>query len=66
MVTSASGSQITLDWATPNESGGVGTTYNKRKTADEAVVGTTLQNDDHLSIAVAANRAYENTWDTLL
>lgn len=59
VVKAVSGTQVTLDWATPNETQGVGTLLFARKTADETVTGTTLQNDDHLIVALQANSAYE-------
>ena len=59
MVRSTSGTEVTLDWATPNESNALGRVIFARKTASETASGTTLQNDDHLSLALDASRAYE-------
>lgn len=59
VVRSKTGTQVTLDWATTNETSTIGKLLFARKTADETVSGTTLQNDDHLSIALEAGKAYE-------
>lgn len=56
-------STAALEWATPSGSGGlasVGGIVFARKTADEGVTSsTTLQNDDHLVVALNANQGYE-------
>ncbi|MCB9217533.1 MAG: hypothetical protein H6616_16805 [Ignavibacteria bacterium] len=58
-VKAISGSKITLDWATPNETSTVGKLLFARKSADESISNKALQNDDHLSIALEANKTYE-------
>ncbi|MCB9217539.1 MAG: hypothetical protein H6616_16835 [Ignavibacteria bacterium] len=58
-VTSVSGTQVTLDWTTTNEAGVVGRLLFARKTADESIATATLQNDDHLILALDTNRTYE-------
>lgn len=56
-------STATLEWAVPSGSGGfasVGGIAFVRKTANEGVTSsTTLQNDDHLVVALNANQTYE-------
>lgn len=51
--------EVVLDWAEANEGGGVGTLLFSRKTANETATGTTLQDDDHLQLPLAANTTYE-------
>ncbi len=58
-VKAVSGSDVTRDGGSGSGSGGVGSVSFARKTADETVSGTTLQNDDHLTIALEANSVYE-------
>ncbi|MGE3799466.1 MAG: beta strand repeat-containing protein, partial [Candidatus Kapaibacterium sp.] len=58
-VKSISGNQVTLDWRTTNEAGVVGRLLFARKTANETVGTATLQNDDHLLLALEANHTYE-------
>lgn len=59
VVKAKSGTQVTLDWSTTNEASAVGKLLFARKTANETVSGTTLQNDDHLILALEAGKAYE-------
>ena len=58
-VKSISGGNVTLDWTTTNSTGAVGTLVFARKTADETTSNTSLQNDDHLTLALKANTTYE-------
>ncbi|MGE3799459.1 MAG: beta strand repeat-containing protein [Candidatus Kapaibacterium sp.] len=58
-VKAITGSKVTLDWATPNEASTVGKLLFARKTANESISTKGLQNDDHMSIALEANKTYE-------
>lgn len=59
VVKNQTGTQVTLDWATTNETSSVGRLIFARKTANESASTVSLQNDDHLSLALEANKTYE-------
>ncbi len=50
---------VTLDWAEPNATGGIGSFLFARKTSDETNTGKNLSDDDHLSLSLASNTTYQ-------